>query len=171
MVSRQLEMMFRTEAHPRHVWAYGFHKLDDRESGLRIRNVFGVECSHPNSVVDLFLGDIWSTIHERIGDDLFWYIITHTMTFVALPNNSYMQVTGYMHFLIDLTFKSSTFSLSDSIDWTLSWLVIYMYACMYVCVCVGVHCHFWSKKVGLDFDMRCMSLKKRDYILGDLIYT
>lgn len=63
--------------------------------------IVGVECVWPNSAQNIVRGMSWQTLHERIGSDLFRYVLKHTIVFVELPKNCFLQVCGpsFWHFV------------------------------------------------------------------------
>lgn len=60
-----------------------------------ISSMYGLQCYFTNTIVNIVKSEKWCELHSKIGDQLMFFILSETIIVMKLPNNCFLQITGY----------------------------------------------------------------------------
>ena len=76
------------------VLAFGFEAVVEHNKQGTVSGTPSIKNTHINSAFNCILSEPWKLLHERVGDEVMFQLLTRVALFLEMPSKCYLQISG-----------------------------------------------------------------------------
>ena len=77
------------------VLAFGYEAVGEHNKQGTVCGYPSLKNTYINSAMDFILSKPWQLLHERVGDDVMFHLLTRVAMFLKMPSRCFFQISGY----------------------------------------------------------------------------